>query len=157
MQNLIIRWSVLLFLFACSNDPKTSNIQGEQRQDSLTNTPNKPPPTATPPRTIEDIQKTYELISAQKNQGLLDSTSFKYDCHGEKAGEVSYFSQDGQLRMIVHRYNEYSHHSATDYYYVMDSVLFFVYNNRLSWTFDSGPQGSTKDDITEQRIYLFYL
>jgi hypothetical protein len=146
---------LIALLSACSgNDQKTGSTPEEQKEDSSIKTVSTPPVADTPPRTVEDIQKAYELISIQKNQGLLDSASFKYDCRGEKNGEVSYFSKDGQLRMIVHRYNEYSHHSAADHYYIMDSVLFFVYNNRLSWTFDSGPQGSTKDDITEQRIYL---
>ncbi|MGK6352881.1 hypothetical protein [Parapedobacter sp. DT-150] len=106
------------------------------------------------PRTVEDIQRTYAAIVAQKERGTLDSASFKYSCYNEKSGTVSYFSEKGRLRMIVHRYNEYDHHSAVDYYFVQDSTLFFVYLNRVSWAFESGPEGSTKDNITERRIYL---
>ena len=67
---------------------------------------------------------------------------------------ISYYVEKGQLRMIVRRYAEYDHHSAEDTYFVQDSTLFFAYLKRVLWSFTSGPEGATKDDITEQRIYL---
>lgn len=104
-------------------------------------------------RTIPDIQQAYATVSTKLKSGALDSVSFKYSCNNEKSGTVSYFSEKGQLRLVVHRYNEYSHFSGVDQYFVKDSTLFFVYRNSILWSF-SGPQGSTKDSITEQRTYL---
>lgn len=106
------------------------------------------------PDNIEDIQKAYNHIMAQMEKGSLDSTSFKYSCYNEKNGMVSYFSEKGRLRMIVHRYNEYDHHHAEDRYFLTDSTLFFVYLNRVLWAFESGAEGATKDNVTEHRVYL---
>lgn len=106
-----------------------------------------------PLRTVQDIQQAYTAISTKLKDGALDSISFKYSCNNEKSGTVSYFSDKGKLRLIVHRYNEYSHFSGVDKYFVKDSTLFFVYKNSVLWSFN-GPQGSTKDSITEQRVYL---
>ena len=106
------------------------------------------------PTNIAAIQSSYEQISRELNNGRYDSTSFNYNCHNEKKGTVQYFTKNGQLRMIVHRYNEYDHYTAEDYYYVMDSSLFFSYRRSVAWAFESGPAGATRDEITERRTYL---
>ena len=146
---------MLLFLIAACNENSnhnTVNSNEAQKHDSVTASVSISN-SDTIPRHIEGIKKTYEMTLAQLKNGVLDSTSFKYSCNNERNGTVSYFLDKGALRMIVHRYNEYSHHSAEDYYFVKDSILFFTYFERVSWSFD-GPEGSTKDNVTEQRVYL---
>lgn len=98
----------------------------------------------------KSFQQTFELY---KNRSL-DSTSFKYDCNGETGGAVSYFTTNGNLRLIVHRYHEYDHHEAEDRYFVNEGSLYFAHTKSLAWSFDSGPEGATRDQITEQRSYL---
>jgi hypothetical protein len=108
----------------------------------------------TAPRSVADIQSLFTEISAKLDRKALDSTTFKYDCNGEKNGTVTYFSENGNLRLIEHRYNEYSHYSATDRYFSVNDTLFFAYQKSTAWSFESGPEGSTRDNITEYRAYL---
>lgn len=145
---------ILLFIAACdeNNTSISGNSKELQKHDTVT-APVSITNVDTVPRDIAGIQKAYEVTLEQLKNGVFDSTSFKYSCDNEKNGTVIYFFEKEVLRMIVHRYNEYSHHSAEDYYFVKDSILFFSYFERVSWSFD-GPEGSTKDNITEQRVYL---
>lgn len=108
------------------------------------------------PLSVEEIKQRYAIINDKLQRGLLDSTSFKYDCNQERNGTITYFSDKGQLTMIKHSYNEYSHFSAVDLYFVSNSTPFFAHFNRVSWSFESGQaaEGATKDDITEQRLYI---
>lgn len=101
---------------------------------------------------VADIQKEYTRVTSNIQSGKMDSTSFSYNCNVEKKGTVTYFSETGQLRMIKHRYNEYSHFSATEQYVVKDSALFFVLQSSLAWSFVD--QNQTKDNVTENRIYI---
>lgn len=103
---------------------------------------------------IDDIKKAYAAVNKQLEDGQLDSTTFKYSCKDEKNGTVSYFTKNGNLRLIVHRYNEYDHYEAVDRYFVQDSTLFFTYSTSTTWSFEDGPEGSTKDNIKENRTYL---
>lgn len=149
---------LIAFLYAASCTERTNSDAGRslqaEKHDTATTPADVPAGPDPVPGNVEDIQQAYGRIMAQMENGSLDSTSFKYSCHGEKNGTVSYFSEKGRLRMIVHRYNEYDHHSAEDRYFVTDSTLFFVYLNRVSWAFESGAEGATKDNITEHRVYL---
>ncbi|TCD01197.1 hypothetical protein [Pedobacter psychroterrae] len=108
------------------------------------------------PTSVPEIKQAFSLINKKLEQGVLDSVSFKYDCKGERNGTVTYFSEKGKLAVIKHSYNEYSHFSAVDQYFVNDGSLFFAHFNRVVWSFASGQaaEGATKDDITEQRIYI---
>ncbi|MCX2481488.1 hypothetical protein OQY15_20480 [Pedobacter sp. MC2016-15] len=106
------------------------------------------------PATVAQIQKAYAGIIKKFQNGGLDSAVFKYSCDGEKGGTISYFTENKQLRMIVHNYHEYDHYSATDRYFIQDSSLFFAHTKSISWSFESGPEGSTKDNITEKRTYM---
>lgn len=108
-----------------------------------------------PIASVEAIQEAYSGVMDRWKSGGLDSVSFEYSCrNGETSGSVTYFSQDGDLQLMVHRYNEYSHYSAEDHYFVRDSMLYFAFLKGVSWSFDDGPEGATRDNITEQRIYL---
>jgi hypothetical protein len=132
----------------------TTEQQDTSKQNSTPVTASAPAAPVAAPRTVEAIQKAYATIIMQKERGALDSTGFTYNCRDEKRGTVSYFSENGHLKLIVHKYNEYDHHSAEDNYFVSDSTLIFTYTITVLWSFESGAEGATKDNITEQRIYL---
>jgi len=134
----------LFFLFACTQPPRKGKVLHERVSEEQ----------ARPLSNLEDIQNAYAEIASELERGILDSSSFAYSCHDEKKGTISYFTARGQLRLIVHRYNEYDHYDAVDRYFVTDSMLFFVSSNSASWAFESGPEGSTRDNITERRTYL---
>lgn len=108
------------------------------------------------PTSVEQIKQRYAIINDKLKRGLLDSLSFKYDCNKERSGTVTYFSDNGKLIMIKHTYNEYSHFSAIDQYFINNNNLFFAHLNGASWSFESGQasEGVTKDDIIEQRLYV---
>lgn len=147
---------LMIFIVGCTEKGQRSadDAQGFEHRDTSSVTEDISQLADTLPGDIEGIQKVYGKITGQLSQGALDSTSFTYNCKNEILGSVTYYSHNGRLRMIQHRYNEYDHHAATDQYYIIDSTLFFVYRHQLLWSFESGPEGSTKDDITEQRVYF---
>jgi len=101
---------------------------------------------------IEDIRKEHSYIQSRAASKILDSTTFNYNCNGEKEGKVTYFYEQEQLRLIRHVYNEYSHFSATDEYFIKDDELFFVFYNQMAWNFAG--QNQTQDNITERRFYI---
>lgn len=108
------------------------------------------------PISVPAIKKAYTSINNQLLKGQLDSVSYQYDCQGERSGTVTYFSENGELAIIRHSYSEYSHFSAVKQYYIMQDSLFFVQSSEVVWSFESGQaaEGTTKDDITEKRLYL---
>ncbi|QCR21632.1 hypothetical protein C1N53_04240 [Pontibacter sp. SGAir0037] len=105
-------------------------------------------------KNIEDIRKEYSRVISMAEKNSLDSSFFNYDCYGEKKGRVVFFSDEEGLRLIRHTYNEYSHFSATDEYFVKDSSLFFAFYHHVSWRFEG--EGETRDDVTEKRFYLLH-
>ena len=107
-------------------------------------------------QSVEDIQKEYNYISSLIESGRMDSMAKNYNCRDEKKGTITWFSENGQLRMIKHSYSEYDHYSASDYYYIKDGYPFFVYYKSISWFFSSDEQGrqGTTDNITEKRFYI---
>ncbi|MFD2163124.1 hypothetical protein ACFSJU_12030 [Paradesertivirga mongoliensis] len=105
---------------------------------------------------VEDIKKEVAYINSRIESGDVDSISKKYNCRGEKAGTITWFSERGQVRMIKHTYSEYSHYTASDYYFVKRGAPFFVYYRSISWVFssnDKGQQGTT-DNVAEKRFYI---
>lgn len=146
---------LIVALASCNSNQESEKAQ--QQKDSLVNhvaANTSKAKTTTVIDNVSDIQNTYqEIIELYKNKSL-DSTSFKYDCNGETGGTVSYFTKDGNLKIIVHRYHEYDHHEAEERYFVNEGSLYFLYLRSLSWSFDSGPEGATRDQITEQRSYV---
>lgn len=102
--------------------------------------------------TVAEIQETYAAVMKKHEAGNLDSTSFKYSCMDEKGGTVTYFSDRGQLRLVIHRYHEYDHYSAVDRYYVNKDRLYFAHLRGVSWSFEEG--GGTRDNVKEQRLYV---
>lgn len=141
------------FLFSCTQGPDSNAVESDApSSDSIAvSTVERDKPI----ESVEDIQEAFTGIMKQWEGGALDSVSFEYSCHnGGRSGTVSYYSQDGDLRLIVHRYSEYSHYSAEDQYFVRDSTLFFSFLKGISWSFEDGPEGSVRDNITERRTYL---
>ncbi|MDQ8054010.1 MAG: hypothetical protein REI78_13330 [Pedobacter sp.] len=106
----------------------------------------------TVPASIQEIKALFATTINQLSMGKLDSTVLTYDCAGERSGTITYFTESGNLRLIRHRYSEYSHYTAEDEYFVSDEKLYFAFLHGVSWSFVS--DGATKDDHLEQRIYL---
>ncbi|GGH15260.1 hypothetical protein GCM10011418_16800 [Sphingobacterium alkalisoli] len=106
------------------------------------------------PRSVDEIRRLYEEVNFHVDQGNLDTTSFSYNCHGEKKGKLTYYSKNGNVVMITHKYNEYDHYEATDHYYVQNDSLYFVFQKGVAWSFESGTPNATKDNVTEKRVYL---
>ena len=108
------------------------------------------------PSTVEDIKKVYTATNEKLKSQSLDSVSYMYNCNDEISGTVTYYSESGKLKLIKHSYSEYSHFTAVDHYYVSDDNLFFAHLKGVSWSFESGraAEGATKDNITEQRLYV---
>ena len=151
---------VLLLIVSCTKTNKSKSVEVPASKSGTADTIAKP--SITSPgipdvlKSVEDIKQEYEYLALKLENKGLDSTSFTYNCRDEKQGTVVYYFDKNALRMIKHTYSEYSHFSATDSYFVKDSAIFFVYFNRVSWSFDSEGKGTsdTKDDITENRFYI---
>lgn len=104
------------------------------------------------PESIEAIKQAYASTMDQLQAHALDSVIVEYNCDNERQGQVVYYSQEGELALIEHRYAEYDHHSATDSYFVRDSSLYFGLFSKVSWMFVA--QELTQDNFTEQRTYI---
>jgi len=145
---------VILLLTSCTQQPETNTGQHVQTpiQDTLIDSVDTVAKANRMLTTVAGIQETYSSVMKQLESGAMDSTSFKYSCQGEKGGTVTYFSNEGQLRLVVHRYHEYDHYSAVDRYFVEEGRLYFAYLNGVSWSFEDG--GGTRDNVKEQRIYV---
>lgn len=158
MKNLLT-FFCLLFFMACNSPEQKS---GSGNSDSVDTTfardsdDVKSTNVVKIPKNVNEIKSVYTLTNNQLAKGELDSVSYKYNCYNEKSGTITYFTANGKLRLIKHSYAEYDHHNATDQFFVFDDVLYFVFYNRVYWSFESGAavEGATKDDITEQRFYL---
>ena len=153
MKQLFILFLGTCFTFSCTQGTESNTAKSENSGlDSLADTV---PDTEVPFESIEDIQEAYLAVMKQVESRVLDSVSFEYSCgNGERSGSVSYFSHEGELQLIVHRYAEYSHYSAEEQYLVRDSTLFFNFLKEISWSFEEGPEGSVRDNVTESRTYL---
>src|SRR5690606_14434404 len=152
MKNIFYLF-ILLSLFSC----RENSTSGEPslQEDGITSTSKNQEDPGEANRVItniEDIKREHSYIISKTNTGNMDSTTFSYNCNGEKEGKVIYFYEQEQLRLIRHVYNEYSHFSATDEYFIKDATPFFVFYNQMAWNFAS--QNQTQDNITEKRFYM---
>jgi hypothetical protein len=145
---------IILFLHSCTRQPDKNTTQHQPipTKDTLTDTVDTAIKDNRMLTTVADIQKRYSSVIKQLETGAMDSTSFKYSCQGEKGGTVTYFTDEGQLRLVIHRYHEYDHYSAVDCYFVENEKLYFAHLKGISWSFDDG--GGTIDNVKEQRIYV---
>lgn len=146
---------VLCVLFSCTSNPsQDAEHRVLTHEDTLPLSPPSDEKPAPKLSSVEEIQKAYMAVTADYEKGKLDSISFKYNCDGERSGTVTYFSKNGDLKMVTHVYAEYDHNEMKDSYFVNNGVPFFAHLWSLSWSFDQGPEGATKDKITEHRTYL---
>ncbi|TDQ08257.1 hypothetical protein [Pedobacter metabolipauper] len=149
---------VFLFLVSCGQSKESENREAVKKEN-IQDTPavgTDPSSIAISPSSVEEIKQVYTATVNKLQSGSLDSTSFKYDCNGERRGTVTYFFDKGKLSIIKHAYSEYDHYSATDQYFVNDDELFFAHLKEVTWSFESGgaAEGATKDNITERRYYV---
>jgi len=139
--------TVFITFFSCKE-----NSTSADKTTVVVKSPDNSSETLPDLKSIDDIKMEHSYITSKIESGSMDSTSFDYNCKDEKNGTLIYFYEKGQLRLIKHAYNEYSHFSATDEYFLKDGALFFVFYNHLVWSFVNHNQ--TKDDITEKRFYI---
>ncbi|WP_114822140.1 hypothetical protein [Chryseobacterium sp. KLBC 52] len=105
---------------------------------------------------IDQIKKQYAVLQTQLETKKLGSSKFNYDCNDEPSGEVIFYSDKDEIKVIEHFYAEHSHFSASEKYFIKDGKPFFIFRQETVWNFDGGTPEKpvTKDDITETRIYL---
>lgn len=101
---------------------------------------------------MESIRAETEKTMEAVNSGAVDSTSFSYDCNGEKKGTVTFYRTGGTLRMVERNYSEYSHTHGTERFFVSGGESYFVYRKNTDWGFKSSNE--TVDNVKEQRFYV---
>jgi len=143
---------------ACQGPKRPSESAPITAVDSVNKKISKPDTSESPitPSSVPAIRKAYAATMERWNTKDFDSIAISYTCKQERSGTITYYSARGKISLIKHAYSEYDHHSATDHYFVANDTLYFVYSNKVSWSFESGSAGqaATKDDITESRTYL---
>lgn len=107
-----------------------------------------------PPRNIAEIKKEFAVLNAKLQSKQLDSSGFMYEC-SETSGEAGFYYEGRQLRMVKH-FTADSHFSSVTCYYLKNDEIFFILKDDTVWSFDGGSAEKpvTKDDISQQRIYL---
>ena len=138
-MNSIITLLLLLFLAGCREHPQ----QNESPKEIL--------PPEKPQSPIEAIRVAWSEAIKMRRGKDLDSTSVTYDCAGERAGKIRFFSQNGAVLLIGHTYNEYSHFSAAQWYLVRDGNLIFAFEDERTWAFVDA--NATKDNVVQRRFY----
>ncbi|KAA2223101.1 hypothetical protein [Chryseobacterium sediminis] len=141
----------LFLVCSCKNDkavkstPMTSSVV--EKDSTQINTTEDP---------IDRIKKEYAALQAQLETKKLSQSKFTYDCNDEPSGEVTFYSDKNEIKVIEHFYAEHSHFSGSEKYFIKDGKPFFIFRQETVWNFDGGTPEKpvTKDDITETRIYL---
>lgn len=105
---------------------------------------------------VDDIKKEYNRLHALLEAKKFTTKGFTYNCNEEPSGEVTFYSDKNEIKMIRHSYAEHSHFSATEQYFIKNGKPFFIFREEAVWNFDGGTPEKpiTKDDITETRIYI---
>lgn len=153
MIKIILYLVIFILLFSCREN--SGNREGPPMlQDTITivKAQDNFPEAMTELKNVDDIRKEHAYIISLLERGTMKTESFNYNCNEEKKGRITYFYEKGQLRLIRHTYNAYSHFSGIDEYYIKDEGPFFVFYNHLSWNFID--QNKTEDKITERRFYI---
>jgi len=146
---------VCFTLISCQQENKTSE-KADSNQTTEVTVPKPIAAKVTKPTSIAEIKTAFANTNSQLQEKQLDSIAYQYDCDKERAGTITYFSDKGKLVLIKHSYNEYDHYAANDYYFISNDSLYFANLNSVYWSFESGSaaEAATKDDVTEQRIYI---
>ncbi|RAU82570.1 hypothetical protein [Pontibacter arcticus] len=152
-MKIILYLAILLLLFSCNENTALTDAETAENEPATGVTSPGHTSGALPEiKSEEAIKAAYAEVVSKLKSGSMDSTSFGYDCNGEKSGQVTYFSDNGQLRLIRHTYNAYSHFSAIDEYFLKNDSLYFVFSKQVAWSF--ADQNKTKDNVTENRTYI---
>ena len=146
----------ICILFACQGRQEQNNLTSSPKLDTLAKFNDESTKPTSVPSSVAEIKLAYTATMQHLAKNDLDSITKSYNCNGERSGTVTYYHANARLKLIKHVYAEYSHHEATDTYFVLDSSLYFAHLKRLNWSFESGAakEGATKDDIIEYRFYL---
>ncbi|UWX61983.1 hypothetical protein N0B40_06760 [Chryseobacterium oranimense] len=144
----------LLLISSCKNDKYKTARKEPAPKDSIIVKNN--PITTAATNSIEEIKKEYEMLQARLESKSFTSKGFTYDCNEEPSGEVKFYSDKDEIKIIEHFYAEHSHFSASEKYFIKNGKPFFIFRHETVWNFDGGTPEKpiTKDDITETRIYL---
>jgi len=146
--------AAFLLVFSCKND-KVKMSQATFPKDTLTSKKDsRQLKNATDP--IEEIKNEYSRLQEQLQAKKLTSAHLTYDCNEEPSGEITFYTDKGEIKVIEHFYAEHSHFSASEKYFIKNGQPFFIFKEETVWNFDGGTPEKpiTKDDITETRIYL---
>ncbi|WP_336702298.1 hypothetical protein [Chryseobacterium indologenes] len=144
----------LLLIVSCKNEKEKTFYKESVSRDSLVVKNDSIQSTTKDP--IDEIKKEYAALQAQLETKKLSSSKFNYDCNNEPSGEVTFYSDKDEIKVIEHFYAEHSHFSASEKYFIKDGKPFFIFRQETVWSFVGGTPEKpvTKDDITETRIYL---
>ncbi|MBC7862153.1 MAG: hypothetical protein IAF38_04210 [Bacteroidia bacterium] len=114
---------------------------------------------------VKDIRAKYDLISAFIKTPACSIKEIKFSCSDYPAyGQILFYSEGSQVRMIEMSNDDGSHGGATERYYIWKGKLIFYFNDSGSWGFDGGKDSVigkdtiyfpfTKDRMTEDRYYF---
>jgi len=144
----------LLLLFSCKNKEDKINHKQPASKDSIISKNDTITTAATDP--VEEIKKEYGNLQSLLESKKFSSKGFTYNCNEEPSGEVKFYSDKNEIKVIEHFYAEHSHFSASEKYFIKNGKPFFIFRQETVWNFDGGTPEKpiTKDDITETRLYL---
>lgn len=150
--------AALLLSFSCKKDQNKTVLPEPVSNDSLavTKDTTQAEQIENISDPIEEIKKEYAVLQGQLEAKKLGFKGFTYNCNEEPSGEVKFYSDKDEIKVIEHFYAEHSHFSATERYFIKNGKPFFIFREETVWNFDGGTPEKpiTKDDITETRIYL---
>ncbi|MDR6457783.1 hypothetical protein J2786_000876 [Chryseobacterium vietnamense] len=154
MKNLFLAAGLLLIVSCKNKKEKTSYKESVSKDSFIVKKDSMQSSTAEDP--IDEIKKEYAALQAQLETKKLSSSKFNYDCNDEPSGEVIFYSDKDEIKVIEHFYAEHSHFSGSEKYFIKDGKPFFIFRQETVWNFDGGTPEKpvTKDNITETRIYL---
>lgn len=105
------------------------------------------------PSSIEEIRAAYTRTITQYAHHEFDSVSQNYNC-GDSHGTVTYFSEYGKLRMIIHHSFLDDLEDDNEQFFIQDDHLYFVYNANYYWHAKSDDEPKVKTEIRESRTYI---
>lgn len=152
----ILLISGLFFVFSCKNETDKRISENTALSDSLSSEVKDTLFADKDLTSVETIKEEYDRLNAKLKSKQLDSVGFNYDCNNERSGNVVFYSEKGELKIVKHSYAEYSHFSSTENYFIKNGDPFFIFKDEISWSFDGGSpeKPETKDDIKEKRFYI---
>ncbi|RZK38207.1 MAG: hypothetical protein EOO90_22985 [Pedobacter sp.] len=149
---------VACLLVACQNEKGDSELVNKSHEKALSKLdPNSSSSIEKQsPKTLTEIQKSFEMLELWKSQGKLDSITKDFDCNGEASAKAEYFYQGETLCMIKVEYQEHDHYSSDISFYLDKGKPFFIFRIDHTWTFAEGmaAEGITKENIKEKRYYV---